>query len=155
MKQKLITMLVVLCIAGACFISVIIEDKLNKVKASAYTSEEEPISYSSVVFETVAHIPSYKFPEYTLVWSDEELDRAVYIKKDYIPTPIVEAGDIVQLNEQQCVVMEVYEQGFELQLPEDSVAVYGLSGTYIYYNGVPIAMVSKATDVKTIYAVYM
>lgn len=155
MRQKVITILIVLGIAGACFISTIVEKKLNKVTEPSYTLEEDTISYNSIVFETVAHIPAYKFPEYTLVWSDEELDRAVYIKNDYVPTSVVEVGDTVYLNEKECSVIETDEQGFTFKLPEGSIAVYGLSGTYIYFKNTPIAMVSKATSVDSIYAVYM
>lgn len=115
---------------------------------------EEKVEPSSIVFETVAHIPENQFPDYTRVWFDEETDRALYIINDYVPKQVVDIGDTVVFNDLNCQVINTDEQGFEVQLPDDALAAYGMSGSTVYYGSVPIAMISRATSVNTVYAVY-
>lgn len=115
---------------------------------------EEKVEPSSIVFETVAHIPENKFPDYTRVWFDEETDRALYIINDYVPKQVVDIGDTVVFNDLNCQVINTDEQGFEVQLPDETLAAYGMSGSIVYYGSVPIAMISRATSVNTVYAVY-
>lgn len=115
---------------------------------------EEKVEPSSIVFETVAHIPESSFPDYTRVWYDEETDRAVYIINNYVPKQVVDVGSTIVFNDITCEVITVDEQGFEMQLPEDTLAAYGMSGSVVYFMSTPIAMVSRATSINTVYAVY-
>lgn len=123
---------------------------------SEVITDEEVTEFtpSSIVFETVAHIPETKFPNYTRVWYDTETDRAVYVINDYVPTPIVSIGDTVVFSNIECEVISTDEQGFEVQLPDNTLAAYGMSGSQVLYNNTPIALVSRATSVTTVYAVY-
>lgn len=151
--RKFMTMCIVFLVMLIAALIVYIISILDSSEGEEATpsSTAEP---SSIVFETVAHIPEGSFPDYTLVWSDIETDRAVYIKNDYTPTVIVAEGDIVTFNDIICTVSSTDEQGFELMLPADTLAAYGMSGSVVTFNGVPIAMVSKATSVNSVYAVY-
>lgn len=118
------------------------------------SSADNVMRYSSIVFETVAHIPETEFPEYTQVWSDTNTDRAVYIKNNYEPAQIVIEGDRVSFNNIEAEVISTDLQGFEISLGENQLAEYGMSGSIVEFNGTPIALVSRATSVSTIYCVY-
>lgn len=115
---------------------------------------EEKVEPSSIVLETVAHIPESNFPDYTRVWYDEETDRAVYIINNYVPKQVVNIGSIVTFNDITCEVVSIDEQGFEVQLPDGTLAAYGMSGSVVYFMSTPVAMVSRATSINTVYAVY-
>lgn len=116
---------------------------------------KEPIQPSSLTFETVAHIDPASYPDYELVWSDTKTDRAVYIKKDYVPKPVCKIGDTVSFNGLVCNVISVDEQGIEISLPDNVTVAYGMSGSVVTLKGIPVAVISRATSLITAYAVYL
>ena len=119
-------------------------------------TEDSPHSelvVDSLVLETAAHIPQDQFPDYQLVWSDEETDRAVYIRINYEPQTTIVVGDECLLGAIPVTVTDTDSQGVYLSLG-DTFAEHGMSGTPVTYNGIPFAFVSRATSVNSVYAVF-
>lgn len=116
--------------------------------------KQEMVEPSSIMMETVAHVPEEYYEGYTRVWADEETDRAVYIKDDYVPTPTLKVGDTVMFNGIECTVSSTDTQGVVLDLPETQLAQYGMSGAIVTYKDVPVALVSKAVSTASVYAIY-
>ena len=122
----------------------------------SYINEEEVVvQTSNIMFETVAHLPEEDFPNCTLVWSDTINDRAVYVRNDYVPTTSLKVGDMVSFNDIDCNVVDIDEQGIAIQLPNGRLAAHGMSGSQVTYNGVPVALVSKALDADIIYCILL
>ena len=121
----------------------------------AETEEVSVTTFSSdsLVLETAAHIPEEQFLNYTLVWRDEETDRAVYIKNNYVPHTEVPIGAECFLGDIPVTVISIDAQGVELSLGNE-FAKHGMSGAPITYDGIPFAFVSKATSLNSVYAVF-
>ena len=120
--------------------------------------EEETIPVfeynSDLVLVTVAHIPETSFSGYTLVWSDTENDRAIYVKQDFKSTADVQVGDIVAFNGITCDVTAVDEQGFAISL-RGELAKHGMSGSEVQKSGVTVGLISRALGISSIYCVFI
>lgn len=113
----------------------------------------EDFDYNSdLVMITAAHIKNKSFDGYTCVWKDEDTDRAIYVKDNYVPSELVSVGDIVIFEDEPCNVTEVTEQGFVINIGKHPQ--HGMSGTDVYYKGEVIAFVSQAVSTREIYCVY-
>lgn len=143
MSSKLAPLLTFVVLLTAC----------RPVTQEEYTEPAVDFKADSIVLETAAHIPQEQLEGYDLVWSDAETDRAVYIKRDYTPTVNIQVGCECLLNDMTVTVTDIDEQGVYLSLG-DNLAMHGISGSPITYQGVPFAFVSRATSVSDIYAVF-
>lgn len=142
-----------LALASMCALAVLF---YNPETTPSYISKEDTnVQTSSIMFETVAHLPEENFPDCTLVWSDTETDRAVYVYNNYKPLTSLQVGDIVTFNSMDCEVVDIDEQGISIQLPNGQLAAHGMSGSQVTYNGTPVALVSKALDINIIYCILL
>ena len=128
----------------------------------AYISEEEEIGTSATgmydndfVLVTAAHLSEDKFEGYTLVYKDEENDRAVYVATGDIPTPELTISETVYFNGLACTVSSIDEQGFTIKLPSDALARKGMSGSPVYRDYEMLGVVSKAVSLYEIYVTYV
>ena len=134
---------------------------LKSESPPTYINEEEEVGTSTTgmsddfVLVTAAHLSEDKFEGYTLVYKDEENDRAVYVATGDIPTPTLTVSETVYFNGLACTVSSVDEQGFTIKLPSDALARKGMSGSPVYRDYEMLGVVSKAVSLYEIYVTYV
>lgn len=103
-----------------------------------------PAKSSNRVFITAAHIPEEEFPQYTRVYSDDVLDYAVYLEKDY-KAVLPKVGTRVTIGRNiPGKITKVNTDSFVVKL-DNKYIQFGLSGSTIktLFKGTPLGYVSS------------
>lgn len=106
-----------------------------------------PEKSSTRVFITAAHIAEKEFPQYTKVYSDMELDYAVYLENDY-KAVLPKIGTRVTIGRNiPGKITKVNTDSFVVKL-DNKYIQFGLSGSVIktLFKGTPLGYVSCVYD---------
>lgn len=105
-------------------------------------SEEIP----SRVYITAAHIPESVFPEYTLMYKDEERDTAYYLNPNGKSIKVPDGAKVIINQNIVGTVLKTLDNDICLvELEDSSIICKGLSGSIVKYKGEPIGFVSSLT----------
>ena len=152
-KQRIY--LIVATIAWVVMLTLLITNSLFSQPYISETKEEEDVPVERpFVLTTVAHIKQDTFDGYTLVYADEENDRAVYVLNGEPPKPDINVGDEVYFNGLACTITNIDEQGFSIELPSGMLATKGMSGSPVYKDCLMLGVVSRALSLTEIYIIY-
>lgn len=104
-----------------------------------YLREEAAFEPTSRVFVTAAHIGDIR--GYTCVYSDADADVGIYLKNWYKASAPPISAEVTYL-ETKGYIREVSAGEFVMEPLNIETIVPGVSGTPIYYKGVPIGYIS-------------
>ena len=104
-----------------------------------YLREEAAFEPTSRVFVTAAHIGDIR--GYTCVYSDADTDVGIYLKNWYKASAPPISAEVTYL-ETKGYIREVSAGEFVMEPLNIETIVPGVSGTPIYYKGVPIGYIS-------------
>lgn len=104
-----------------------------------YLREEATFEPTSRVFVTAAHIGDIR--GYTCVYSDADTDVGIYLKNWYKASAPPISAEVTYL-ETKGYIREVSAGEFVMEPLNIETIVPGVSGTPIYYKGVPIGYIS-------------
>lgn len=104
-----------------------------------YLREEAAFEPTSRVFVTAAHIGDIR--GYTCVYSDADTDVGIYLKNWYKASAPPISAEVTYL-ETKGYIREVSAGEFVMEPLNIETIIPGVSGTPIYYKGVPIGYIS-------------
>lgn len=104
-----------------------------------YLREEAAFEPTSRVFVTAAHIGDIR--GYTCVYSDADTDVGIYLKNWYKASAPPIGAEVTYL-ETKGYIREVSAGEFVMEPLNIETIIPGVSGTPIYYKGVPIGYIS-------------
>lgn len=100
---------------------------------------EIPYEPSSRVLVTAAHLGDIE--GYTCVYSDEESDVGVYIEDGYVAKAPPAGAEVTYLNSHG-IIYSVSDSEFLVDPFSFEAVIPGVSGSPVYYRGVPIGFIS-------------
>jgi hypothetical protein len=111
-------------------------------------------SAETQIMITAAHLDPDNFTGYTLVYTDEALDKAFYLNNNYKPQA-VPVGTRISINDTiRGKVVETEEQVFYVECADPSRIAYGLSGQPVMSKSGPIGFVSALEAGPRLLCVY-
>jgi hypothetical protein len=116
-------------------------------------TEQETPEVGRIVI-TAAHISPTYFPDYTLLYTDDETDTAVYLNNTYEPEQLDIGSYVTVTDTLNGKVIETTDSSFYIECNDPLQISYGLSGHPVTYSGREVGFVSSLEPGQKLKCVY-